>query len=930
MKLFGRKLSIIVAIVTAALLGIPAYAAKPVLLKDLAPGSIRLGIVGASQDHLYMSPGFPFDGLFAVDRDGRQSGNLLPPETRPIWGEMIAQGKTVLFSFNDNIHGSELWRSDGTRTGTYLVKDLVPGPESGSPRTFVHWRDKVYFTTLPQEIQRDPFRPKLPQLWRTDGTREGTELVTDLDTVMWFGDGDDRRIDVGTIVQLIAGQDKIFFNVENSDSEVEVVQSTLWQSDGTASGTAKMVYPENNEPVFAARLLESVGNISFFADDQPFDYMSAWYDWKIGKLWRLSGDGQEISTLTDSLASPAIGVFEGYVYFLTRDDSGLHLARTDENATTVETVALLYPTSSLAASVDVKFMTGTTLLFIGIDDDYYGGDIKDVWAFSSSSQNTEKIADLGEAVGLESMLVKEDMLFFNNGPNNNIELWRSDGTMAGTGLYRDLNPIGSSTPSNYRLFAGELWFRAYDGSPVQHGSPVESFYRTNGTDSVVKVDIDASGAYGSQPRQFTALKSGMILFRTEGGSFYFTRGTPETTLVHAFSQYPCLNLQCEEFEPLLPISEGALWLSPTTATLRYTDGRSGTEGVRTIMTNMWSHTLSRYPVTKRMLTTFGQNGALFFSVESNPDGTYSRKLWRTDVSSGETTLVKSIPLPVPSFHGVYPQGIEAVVTHQKLVFFMGNDSQHGNELWRTDGEESGTFMVKDLVPGNAEVTIENITSARRHVYYTYADGGRIHLAKSRGTANDTVRVVTLPADINSIQGATSVNDSLFFRSGRDLYRSSGQLGNLHRLGRFAYSSSSPNNPYDTATTTDWPAAMTAFGDHLYFIARKDIASPLQVWRADVRKTRAEVVTPKFKVHAFDAKDVNFYVHGNRLFLAIMDRFGQNGGIFELCERGHNIRWVRHTNMSARELRIAGNKIYFAGLDDRYGEEPRVMPLPRKP
>ena len=931
MKLFGRKLSIIVAIVTAALLGIPAYAAKPVLLKDLAPGSIRLGIVGASQDHLYMSPGFPFDGLFAVDRDGRQSGNLLPPETRPIWGEMIAQGKTVLFSFNDNIHGSELWRSDGTRTGTYLVKDLVPGPESGSPRTFVHWRDKVYFTTLPQEIQRDPFRPKLPQLWRTDGTREGTELVTDLDTVMWFGDGDDRRIDVGTIVQLIAGQDKIFFNVENSDSEVEVVQSTLWQSDGTASGTAKMVYPENNEPVFAARLLESVGNISFFADDQPFDYMSAWYDWKIGKLWRLSGDGQEISTLTDSLASPAIGVFEGYIYFLTRDDSGLHLARTDENATTVETVALLYPASSLTDSVDVIFMAGTASLFVGVDDMYYGGEISAIWAFSSASQAVEKISDLAYSASRKSMLIKDDLLYFSNGlTNDNMELWRSDGTATGTGLYRDLNPTGSSFPHMFRLFAGELWFFARDGL-----SPVPSIFRTNGTDAIVKVNVDVSSASGSQPHQFTGLKSGMTLFRTKGHDFYSTRGTPETTSIHAF----CPFSSCDEPEPLLPIGEGALWLRTEDATLQYTDGRNDTDGVQTIMTNMWPgyiDLIKEYPITKHMLAPLGQNSALFFSVELTPDRTYLRKLWRTDGSASGTTLIKNIPLPFPpTAERIDPTGIEAVVPHQKLVFFMGNDSQHGNELWRTDGSESGTYMVKDLVPGNAKISIENITSARHHVYFTYTDGGRIHLAKSRGSANNTVHVVTLPAGISAIQDVTSVNDSLFFRLGRDLYRSSGQPGNLRRLGRFAYNSSYwfgffSNDPYNDMVTTDWPAAMTAFGDHLYFIARKDIASPLQVWRADVRKIRAEVVTPKFKVHAFDAKDVNFYVHGNRLFLAIMDRFGQNGGIFELCERGNSIRWVRHTNMPARELRIAGNKIYFAGLDDRYGEEPRVMPLPRKP
>ena len=927
MGYFKWKLSVITTAMIAALMGMPASAAKPVLLKDIDPWSPGFEIVGASQDHLYISFSSGSYSFFAVDSAGHVSSKLLPYTPR---GKMIAQGKVVLFDYNDNIHGKELWRSDGTRAGTYLVKDLVAGPESGHPQNFVHWRGKVYFTTWPQGYQyQDTLPPfKLPQLWSTDGTTEGTRLVSELDTVMWF----DGRAKVGGINRLIASQDKLFFQVWYSDNDYEFVQSILWQSDGTASGTTKMVYPENSKPVFASNLLESVGNISFFADNQPFDYMSDWYNWKIGTLWRIGGDGQELSTLTDALASPAIGVFEGRVYFLTRDSSGLHLARTNEDATAIETVALLYPASSLTDSVDVIFMAGTASLFIGISDRAYSfGEISAIWAFSSASQTVEKISDLAYSASRESMLIKDDLLYFKNGlTNDNIELWRSDGTATGTGLYRDLNPTGSSSPHMYRLFAGELWFLAYDGL-----SPVPSIFRTNGTDAIVKVNVDVSSASGSQPHQFTGLKSGMTLFRTKGHDFYSTRGTPETTSIHAF----CPFSSCDEPEPLLPIGEGALWLRTEDATLQYTDGRNDTDGVQTIMTNMWPgyiDLIKEYPITKHMLAPLGQNSALFFSVELTPDRTYLRKLWRTDGSASGTTLIKNIPLPFPPRpERIDPTGIEAVVPHQKLVFFMGNDSQHGNELWRTDGSESGTYMVKDLVPGNAKISIENITSARHHVYFTYTDGGRIHLAKSRGSANNTVHVVTLPAGINAIQDVTSVNDSLFFRLGRDLYRSSGQPGNLRRLGRFAYNSSYwfgffSNDPYNDMVTTDWPAAMTAFGDHLYFIARKDIASPLQVWRADVKKTKAEVITPNFKVHAYGAKDVGFSVHGNRLFLSVLDRLNQNGGIFELCERGNSIRWVRHTNMPARELRIVGNKMYFAGLDDQYGEEPRVMPLPKKP
>ena len=35
-------------------------------------------------------------------------------------------GGVAYFAANDGIHGEELWRSDGTVSGTYMVKDVNP------------------------------------------------------------------------------------------------------------------------------------------------------------------------------------------------------------------------------------------------------------------------------------------------------------------------------------------------------------------------------------------------------------------------------------------------------------------------------------------------------------------------------------------------------------------------------------------------------------------------------------------------------------------------------------------------------------------------------------------------------------------------------------------------------------------------------------
>ena len=42
-------------------------------------------------------------------------------------------------------YGAELWRTDGTATGTVLVKDIYPGEVSGAPASLTPFGDYLYF-----------------------------------------------------------------------------------------------------------------------------------------------------------------------------------------------------------------------------------------------------------------------------------------------------------------------------------------------------------------------------------------------------------------------------------------------------------------------------------------------------------------------------------------------------------------------------------------------------------------------------------------------------------------------------------------------------------------------------------------------------------------------------------------------------------------
>src|SRR5262249_35770223 len=48
-------------------------------------------------------------------------------------GQIVEVGATVFFSADDNVHGREVWKTDGTAAGTALVKDIQPGRGSSYP-----------------------------------------------------------------------------------------------------------------------------------------------------------------------------------------------------------------------------------------------------------------------------------------------------------------------------------------------------------------------------------------------------------------------------------------------------------------------------------------------------------------------------------------------------------------------------------------------------------------------------------------------------------------------------------------------------------------------------------------------------------------------------------------------------------------------------
>lgn len=91
----------------------------------------------------------------------------------------LYQENNKFYFFGDNgVNGTELWISDGTENGTYLLKDLCLGPCSGGgflhsyARPFVNFDGFLFFVASDQDGKG---------LWKTDGTPQGTIEVKEFD-----------------------------------------------------------------------------------------------------------------------------------------------------------------------------------------------------------------------------------------------------------------------------------------------------------------------------------------------------------------------------------------------------------------------------------------------------------------------------------------------------------------------------------------------------------------------------------------------------------------------------------------------------------------------------------------------------------------------------------------------------------------------------
>lgn len=357
----------------------------------------------------------------------------------------IAYNGKLYFSGNDGQNGGELWISDGTTSGTILLKDIKPGAEGSNPGNFAVFNNKLYFTAADDVHGLE--------VWETDGTPAGTQLYHEFTAgsngsgasyigsangklfvraagKLWATDGPEANLlalanaapGFSSERRIANGPTNVYF-VDGNDA--------LWVSDGTTTGTLKL---KDSPSSFAYYSHMTVIEDKLYYGFGPGSYGT--------EPWVSDGTPAGTLKLREMVAGEFDGgsptyfiAYKGFVYFRGRNE----LWRTDGT------------------------VSGTTL-FRGDFEPFGNINFEGKWG-----------------------LIFKDVLYFAGNINfgsNGEELWKCDGTTGGTALFKDINSgFISSAPS---LLVdgrdGNFYFNAYTGNSDY------ALWKSNGTaNGTVKV-----------------------------------------------------------------------------------------------------------------------------------------------------------------------------------------------------------------------------------------------------------------------------------------------------------------------------------------------------------------------------------------------------------------------------------------------------------
>ena len=677
---------------------------------------------------------------------------------------------TLFFFANATAHGAELWRSNGTITGTKPVHIFGSGAYASYLRGLTNVNGTAFFSAG-------------EALWKSDGTNSGTVPVksfagdnlsgptysTNVSGTLFFGAiGQSDSVQLwesnGTAAGTLLVKDigyvpKVFTDVNGTVFfQANDYGMHLWESNGTSAGTfiLKDINTGGVEVQYSSYLTNCNGTL-FFSDNNGTHGTELWQSNGTASGTRMvkdifpSGGGSYPRYLTN---------VRGTLFFQANDGThGAELWRSNRSSAGTVLVADINRTPVGSYPGPPTNVNGT--LFFAANDNIHGSQL---WRTNGTPAGTVLVKDITPGLGLDSGSVLYDLtnvngtlFFITSGFGANIDLWRSDGTAAGTVPVKEVaqyvaSPDGAYFPGDLTSVGGTLFF---DIAFVSAYGGFEALWESNGTAAgtlrLPRVPFSSSG----YPLFFTNV-SGSVFFAADDGTrgpvLWKSNGTSAGTVPVSSIPQPdyMLNVNGTLF---FRAFDNELWKSNGTAagTVRLTDvqpqsanytysysltnvngtvfftesngvgGRdlwssNGTAAGTVLVSDIVPGERTRYegpPFFHPSRYCANVNGTLFLEAS---DGIHGAELWESNGTKGGTFLVKDI---TPGRAGSYPYWLTNV---DGTLFFSAGDGTHGNELWASNGSAAGTFLVHDINPGAASSNPKYLTNMSGTLFFSANDG----------------------------------------------------------------------------------------------------------------------------------------------------------------------------------------------------------------
>jgi ELWxxDGT repeat protein len=724
----------------------------------------------------------------------------------------------LFYSVDDGIHGMELWASNEGNTGAALLKDINCGVGHSIPRSLTKCNGYLFFTVT---TERQKLNYTIRELWRTDGSDTGTiklleylphhglvdNIIITQDSLIticsreansstiWQTDGTISntqelfKTPSGYIVLLDFHNGSLLYGIRDSTGQVwkrSKTKSTLLLNDSnlivnsfTLNFTGNLNDTNTNYSIFSFRTI--IGT-SLYSIDNNMDTVRLLNDFKsrqpyldqlevIGTFnnyfllsYKRSLDPNEIWTTDGTIANtnkireytdPIMTHLRKDTFYLQTLDS---LLRWDTLAKKFIPTIEIPSYGSTGHSLNRTALVHDTFYFLVNDSQLLSTDgSMNFYNIKNIETNISGTLKSTNIISTKPNLCLSGLFYPVSGPTISANVMRNPVSGKFTFYSKGKKPKGQSTINTtiystdsisfYRprgYYHGYEWVRSDGTTAGTYNLEEQVLYSNYSTGIFSTIDSNlyvgirniSSGSSGSTPSTNDLTdKIWQSDGTTLGTTFFDSSAMDDINMsisykgsLYFFSRQAFWKLDSNRINFISSTYPPSLSYLPRSFTIfndliYYTDRkylvRSDGTPSGTVRVDSFAGLLPYHLIDG--------DSVLYLTVHSNN----KVSPYKTDGKIGGKTY---LDVSNPTSWSWFPK---TSIPFDTKRFFIGSEVAHGSELWVTDSSHIGSHLLVDLNPGSESSKIESFTVSDRVFYFFTTFDNATKLWKSDGTVAGT-------------------------------------------------------------------------------------------------------------------------------------------------------------------------------------------------